>query len=175
MTSRSEQLRRQHRKVLWWAFGIAAALHVVAFLVLPGLRSSAVPVSEIELEGVPGLGDAMVDVRFGPPAITGADGTVTIEPPDRILQVVRLVRLPENCDIPKGSRDLGLSGRVRLRVGVDGRADLPEIVSRAGSPCADELMTQLAGDLRYGWLPSERFPAPIELVQPVTLVEIVDE
>jgi len=175
MTTRSEQLKRQHRKVLWWAFGIAAALHVIAFLVLPGLRSSRVPVSELELEGVPGIGDAMVDVRFGPPAITGADGTVTIEPPERILQVVRLVRLPVDCDVPLGSDDLDLSGRVRLRVEADGRADLPDVVLGTGSPCADELMTQLAGDLRYRWLPSERFPAPVELVQPVTLVEIVDD
>ena len=34
---------------------------------------------------------------------------------------------------------------------------------------------QLAGDLQYHWLPSERFPAPVHLVQPVTLVEAVDE
>jgi len=174
MKSRAEQLRRQHRRVLAWGFSVAAILHIGAFLLLPGLRTESAGISKLVLEGVPAVGGAMVDVRFGPPEIRRPDGAIVREPSQRTLQVVRLRRLPADCDVQGWATEVGVSGSVRLRVGVDGRAENPEIASSTGSRCADWLLTTLAGDLRYLWLPNERFPAPVELVQPVTLVEVVE-
>lgn len=126
------------------------------------------------LEGVPAVGGALVDVRFGPPEIQRADGAIAREPAERTLQVVRLMRLPADCNVQAWATEAGVSGSVRLRVRVDGRAENPEIASSTGSRCADWLLTQLADDLRYLWLPNVRFPAPVELVQPVTVVEVVE-
>lgn len=174
MKSRAQELRRKHRRILIGAFGVAIVLHVAGFFLLGGIRTEPELVFEPELEGIPAVGGAMVDVRFGPPFITLPDGTVEREPPERTLQVVRLVRLPLECTVLRDQRETMLSGSVRLRVGAQGLVEASELASSTGSPCADELMTGLADDLWYRWLPNERHPAPVELVQPVTLLEVVE-
>ena len=40
-----------------------------------------------------------------------------------------------------------------------------------GDACGDQVIETVAGDLLYHWLPSERFPAPVDLIQPVTLTQ----
>ena len=52
-----------------------------------------------------------------------------------------------------------------------GRTDDVEIEQSTGDACADEVLSRVAGDLWYRWLPSEEFPAPVDLVQPITLAE----
>jgi len=175
MRSRADELRRQHRKVLGWALAAAVAIHLVIFLLLPGLRTDASWVASTELEGVPAIGEAMVDVRFGPPLITTPDGTLVQEPPERRLQVVRLTRLPADCDVLGQAPERLIRGSVKLRVDPGGYAKAAELATSTGHRCADAMIVDIAGDLQYHWLPSERFPAPVELVQPVTLVEVVEE
>lgn len=175
MRSRAEELRKQHRKVLAWALAAAAVFHVGLFLLHPGLRSEATWTANARLEGVDAVGGAAVDVRFGPPRITAPDGTVVQEPPERRLQVVRLMRLPANCDVLHQTPELLVRGSVRIRVDPGGYAKAVEVAESTGHACADQVIMRLAGDLQYHWLPSERFPAPVDLVQPVTLVEAVDE
>lgn len=175
MRSRADELRKQHRKVLSWALAAAAGLHVVLILLVPGLPIEETWTEEDQLEGVAAIGEDMVDVRFGPPQITMEDGTVVQEPPERRLQVVRLMRLPANCDALRQAPELLIRGSVRLRVDPGGYAKAVEVGESSGHTCVDQVMAALAGDLQYHWLPSERFPAPVRLVQPVTLVEVVDE
>lgn len=174
MKSRAEELRRQHRKVLFWAIGVAAVLHVVAFLALPGFRNEVTWISGEDLVGVDPIDGSPVDVRFGPPLISAPDGSVAQEPPERTLQVVRLMSLPAGCDV-LGDAGALLPGSVRLKVDPGGYAEALEVVQSTGFPCSDQVMMRLAGDLQYHWLPNERFPAPVHLVQPVTLVEAVEE
>jgi len=47
-------------------------------------------------------------------------------------------------------------------------------VRSSGIRCADDLLERVAGDLLYHWLPSEDFPAPVELTQPMRLSEKTD-
>ncbi|MDX1396830.1 MAG: hypothetical protein R3195_20820 [Gemmatimonadota bacterium] len=173
MRSRADELRRQHRKALAWALAAAAALHVVIFLFLPGLRNDSEWSADPELLGVNARGGTLVDVRFGPPLITIAGGAVWQEPPERVLQVVRMMRLPASCDALRGTPNI--DGSVRIRVDPAGYAKRVETAESTGHPCADQVIEELAGDLQYHWLPSERFPAPVFLVQPVTLVETVEQ
>lgn len=175
MKSRADELRKQHRRMLAWALAAAGGLHAVLFLLLPGLPTEATWSPDPQLEGVPAIDEGMVDVRFGPPQITTADGAVVQEPSERRLQVVRLMRLPANCDALRQVPELLIRGSVRLRVDPGGYAEVMEVVESTGYTCADQMLVELAGDLQYHWLPSERFPAPVHLVQPVTLVEVVDE
>ena len=175
MKSRADELRKQHRTVLAWALAAAAALHVGFFLLLPGLRTEATWNANAHLEGVDATGGDPVDVRFGPPAITASDGAVVQEPPERRLQIVRLMRLPANCDVLRRLGSTLVRGSVRLRVDPGGYAKGVGLAESTGHTCADQMIMRLAGDLQYHWLPNERFPAPVELVQPVTLIEAVDQ
>ena len=45
------------------------------------------------------------------------------------------------------------------------------IEESTGDECADQVILTLANDLFYRWIPSERFPAPVDLIQPVTLTQ----
>ena len=42
-----------------------------------------------------------------------------------------------------------------------------------GSACGDATLARVAGDLWYRWLPSEEFPAPVDVVQPLSFAEKV--
>lgn len=106
-----------------------------------------------------------VVARFGPPRILAPDGGWVDEPPDRFLEAGRAIHLPGYCL----DRVLTVEGRVRLRLNDEGRVDLTRIEEGTGSPCGNLALRAVAGDLWYRWLPDERFPAPVELIQPVSL------
>ena len=115
-----------------------------------------------------------MDVRFDPPEILRPDGPALREPPERVLQVVRLLRLPADCEALRDAPEDGFAATVRLTVAADGRADVVRLTTGSGHDCIDGLLLSLADDLRYGWLPDERYPAPVRLDQPITLVEAVE-
>ena len=50
-----------------------------------------------------------------------------------------------------------------------GRVDSVQVTRSSGSYCWDRALASIAGDLWYRWLPTELFPAPIRLYQPVSL------
>ena len=105
----------------------------------------------------------------GPPAISNAMGGISVEPPEWILEVDRLVYLPGNCKaLVKGSGAI-VRGSVRLRVDETGRVDVRGIFQSAGFPCGDAVLQRIAGDLWYRWLPNDEFPAPVELIQPLVV------
>ena len=114
----------------------------------------------------------LLNVRFGPPAITTEDGVFRTEPPRGELRTQRLVRLPAECAALSPRGRTFLTGRVRLRVDASGNASVVELTEGTGEWCGDEALTTVADALRYRWLPDERFPAPVELVQPVMLAEV---
>jgi hypothetical protein len=64
-----------------------------------------------------------------------------------------------------------LRGYVRLQVLASGRTLVAGIDESTGDRCADRVILDLARDLLYRWIPNERFPAPVQLIQPVTLIE----
>lgn len=175
--SRSEELRAKSRKIFAWSYAIAAGILGWVFFVWspeynvetwgePGLRSEVV-------QGTPAT-PVRVTWFFGPPDIQGADGTVSTEPPTRVLEAARVMKLPVECRDGRVPLPDGISGRVRLRVNVSGEAAVEEIVQVTGSACGDQLITAAGESLRYHWLPSEEFPAPVRLVQPVTVVEVAE-
>jgi len=173
MKTRSEELRDRNRKVFAWSLAIAAAIHVALFLWLPAFDAQPLVLTEIRNEGdTQEVGTpTFVDVLFGPPAILAADGTVSTEPLGRVLQADRLVHLPTECSSLSREGRTPAHGQVHLTVDASGRTDDVEIEESTGDACADEVLSRVASDLWYRWLPSEDFPAPVDLIQPITLAE----
>lgn len=173
MASRSEELRKRHRKVFFWSLVAAVGIHVAVFVLFPTLQPEPVFVPESETEpGRPVLARPIVVVAlFGPPTITGQDGELWTEPPDRVLEAQRHVLLEGDCVALAREGQAALHGEVRLHVGWSGHTRVLGITESTGHACADEVLEEVAGALRYHWLPNERFSAPLELDQPIDLSE----
>ncbi len=171
METRSAELRRRHRRVLRWSFGIAVLFHAVVLIFVPWYRAEPLAGGGTELVGprVPAWGSVAVDAFFGPPAIVRADGAAAREPDTRVLRASRLVPPPAGCEAHDWLAREEAGGEVRLEVDATGRVSSVEVTAGTGDRCWDEVLRGLASDLLYRWLPSERFPAPVELYQPLTL------
>ncbi len=169
MKTRATELRRRHRKILMWSLGIAIGVHAAVFALSPTFEaepmdgSGRTPDVVRPSDAVP----TFLDVLFGPPTITGPDGTTHVEA--RRLEKALAVKLPSGCTAFGTNSPVALEGRVELSVDGTGDSNVVKITERTGVPCVDDVMTGLARDLRYHWLPDERFPAPVHLVQPVTM------
>lgn len=172
MKSRSEQLRERHRRIMGWSLVGAVAVHAVAFLLMPAFRAEPLGGADPPLDtiGVAGGANAEVEVLFGPPTISAQDGTDWTEPPERVLPAERAVRLDPDCVALITGDRMPLRGRVRLRVKASGRVDVLGLPESTGDACGDRIAKEVAGDLWYHWLPNDRFPAPVDLVQPVVLL-----
>lgn len=171
--SRAQRLRARDRRVFAWSLGAAVVVHVLAVLLFPGFRTKDWSGSDIELGGDPDDGvRSHVRVVFGPPLIFDAAGGAWREPPDRFLQADRAVRLPVLCTELARTEGQAFVGTVRLRVDPAGYAGEVEVVQGTGDRCADHVMIRVADALRYHWLPTARFPAPVSLEQPVRIVDV---
>ena len=172
MRSRSEELRREQRRVFGVSLLIAVVFHVVVFLTFPGLRAEILSTPDMELDttGVAGGANAWVDLLFGPTVVKLEPEGEWIAPPERFLEADRPIRLSDRC-LGLASEDQGrLSARVGLRIKASGRVDVLGVVSGTGSRCADDILSEAAGALWYHWLPNDDFAAPLLVEQPVTLV-----
>ena len=170
----SEHLRRRRRadrRVLWWCFGIAALVHGAVFALFPSIRSRDVPFPLFSDDLEVDEGAIPLDLFFGPPAIADAEGVFALEPPERVLEADRLVFLAPGCRAIIVGSGAVIRGTVRLAVRSNGLADVVGVVRSTGSDCGDAAMERVAGDLWYRWLPSDEFPAPVELIQAVTIAE----
>ena len=175
MSERIAQRRKAQRKVFYWGWSVAAALHVILFLAWRESREVRVTLPNPDLETLNMVDPEFIplDLFFGPPAIRNATGGISVEPPERFLEVDRLVILPGNCKaLVKGSGAV-VRGSVRLAVDETGRTDVRSVHQSTGYPCADVVLWRIAGDLWYRWLPNDEFPAPVELVQPLSFREKV--
>ncbi len=173
MTLRSDHLRRRNRKIFLWSFGGAAVLHLVVLGFTPpfspkGIGEGATPSSRPGGELVDPL---VVDAFFGPPTLVRDDGTLVVEPPSRTLAARNLEVGGEvrgrRCLPSFEGRSTPVYAMLRLEVGESGRVAESEIHRATGDPCTDALMVAIGRSLRYHWLPSEAFPAPVHLLQPV--------
>jgi len=169
--SRSAALRRRHRQVLAWSLGLAVVIHAAVLFYGPWLRNDPGPGSGTELVAGsdPALGGLAVNVFFGPPAIVLAADSLSQEPSWRVLKTSRILPPPFACSARDWLEVEYARGSVRLIVGPGGRPDTVSLDGSTGSRCWDAVMTGLATDLRYRWLPSDRYPAPVEVFQPMTL------
>ena len=172
MATRAEELRRQHRRVYGASLLIAVVLHVVAFITFPGLRGEVIVTPDLELDtvGNVGVANAWVDLLFGPTEVRIAGDAHWTAPPERFLEADRPIRLPDRCLHLAGNTQPRRVARVGLRIKPSGRVDVLGMVSGTGSSCADDIIAEAAGALWYHWLPNDRFPAPLDVEQPVTLV-----
>ena len=174
MSERIAQRRKAQRKVFMWGWSVAAALHVLLFLSWREGREVHVTVPNPDFETVEILDREPIplDLFFGPPAIRNATGGISVEPPERHLEVDRLVYLPSDCEaLIRGSGAI-VRGSVRLAVDETGRTDVRGIFQSTGFPCGDAVLQRIAGDLWYRWLPNDEFPAPVELIQPLSFREM---
>jgi hypothetical protein len=171
MEARADLLRRRDRRVFRWSFAIAVVVHGLVLAFGPWFRTEPVSLSATELveSGPPALGGIPVDVFFGPPAIVLAADSLETQPPGRVLRAFRAIPAPVGCATNDWLARESAAGSVRLTLRETGRVETVEIVEGTGDRCWDMIVAGLAGDLLYRWLPSERFPMPVELVQPVTV------
>lgn len=171
MDTHANGRRRKENRVLVVALGVAAVLHVAAFVLVGWSRTGPEwsPDREaVTLEPAPWTGTP-IDVFFGPPRIYRTDGSLAEEPDDRVLEAARLMGMPPTClsrEIPPSAPG---SGEVRLVVNEDGRIDHVALTGSTGDACWDAVAVRVAGQLWYRWLPSDAFPAPVELLQPITV------
>ena len=159
--------------MLAWSLAVAALVHVLVFVTAPDFRIEPLSGAEVELDttGVLGGGDASVQVFFGPPTVRIEGGADWTAPPERVLIADRAVRLGEGCFPLTNQGRTPIGSRVGLRIRSSGRVDVLGLLDSTGDSCADRLLTEIAGDLWYHWLPNERFQAPVDVEQPVTLLE----
>jgi hypothetical protein len=145
-------------------------LHVGVFVFSPTFRatplagSGAQPADSVSSSGAP----IFVEVLFEPPTILLEDGGAWTEPPDRVLNAGRGIELPGDCLPPR----IGVEGRigeVRLQVKASGRVKVLGLSRSSGNACLDGVLRTVAGDLWYHWLPNSRFPAPVDLFQPIRI------
>ena len=174
---RSVELRRGNRKVLAYSLGIAALAHLAVFFIwspefeVEFAEATVIRRSEAR-QGANAA--AFVEVLFGPPEIVTGDGTIAKEPPDRTLRAGRVVQLPIMCAGLAQWGSTPSTGTVRLRVNAAGRVDKAQLTRGTGDSCADQVIITVAGSLWYHWLPNDRFPAPLDLSQPITLAAARD-
>lgn len=177
---RAARGRRRERRIVWGSLFLAAVVHLVAFAVFPRIQFSVLDDTRYGEEVLRRyvLGDMAVDVHFGPPRIRTPGGGVAVEPPERILESRNLglseLELHPNC---AGSFDAHLppwEGSVRLQVGRGGLVTVEGIAESTGDGCVDAALLNTAGALLYRWLPSEHYPAPVQLEQPMRLVRSPD-
>lgn len=168
------QHRSRYRKVLTWSLAVAAGVHVAIFALSPDFEIEPLDGSRAEVVATDSqrTPSTALEVLFGPPMITAPDGSALREPPDRILRAARVTELPPLCVHLASELRLPQSGAIRLQVNAAGHAEVVEVFESTGDPCVDNILANTADALRYHWLPDERFPAPVLLVQPVTLVEL---
>jgi hypothetical protein len=111
----ASERRRRDRRVLVVSLSIAAALHVVAFTFVAWTRPGATWTpghDTIELEPDAWTG-TRIEVLFGPPKILRPQGEFIEEPPDRVLEAMRVMQVPPMClgrEIPPAAPGSGRSG-----------------------------------------------------------------
>ena len=173
MSERIARRRKAERKVFYWGWSVAAALHVILFLSWRETREVRVTLPNPDLESVEIVDREPIPLElfFGPPAISNTAGGISFEPPERVLEVDRLVYLPAGCRALIGGSGAIVHGSVRLAVNDTGRTDVRGIFRSTGFPCGDAVLQRIAGDLWYRWLPNDEFPAPVELIQPLSFTE----
>ena len=171
MEQRANTRRRRENRTVFVGLGVAVLLHVAAFAFVGWNRTGpewSLDRSSVTLEPASWTGTP-VDVFFGPPRIYRPDRTLAHEPDDRVLEAARLLGMPPTClsrDIPPAAPG---SGEVRLIVNEDGRIDHVAMTRSTGDTCWDAVAVRVAGQLWYRWLPSDEFPAPVEVLQPITV------
>lgn len=178
MESRNEQLRRSGRRVFMASCFVAALVHAAVFAFAPDFQvdDSIVSRTEAPREGPSVSGWRFVDVTFGPPAILLPDGTISREPPDRVLEAryvdIGGIQVSRSCAGRRDEWSEPVSAQVRLTVTNTGRVSQAALLASTGEPCKDEIMRAIAGSVWYHWLPGDRFEAPVELIQPMTALGV---
>lgn len=175
MRTSHRQHRSHYRRILGWSLAVAVAAHIAIFALSPDFEVEPLDGSRSEVvaaEANQRTPSTALEVLFGPPVITTADGSALREPPDRILRAARVTELPMLCLHLATDLRVPQSGAIRLSVNSMGHAAVIEVAESTGNACVDTILANTADALRYHWLPDDRFPAPVQLVQPVTLVEL---
>jgi hypothetical protein len=173
--SRTERHRQQHRRILILSLGLAGLLHLAVFALNPGWMLERIsffdPRSPEDREGPPEVG--LVDVSFGPPQIFLADGRLRPEPADRLLDAkgvdMRGIRWAGGCAWVRTGGFGMVEGEVTLKVGPEGFVQEARISQSSGDACLDQMLVAISGTLWYRWLPNETYPAPVTLLQPMTV------
>jgi len=171
-----DELKARSRRIFFWSMVAAGAVHIVviAFSSWRASIADARPPEVAQPSATQWTG-APVDIFFGPPRIFLPDETLAEEPPTRILEAARSIHTPSACSSREARSTTSVgSGVARLTVNESGRIDLASVAQSTGDQCWDAVALRVVKDLRYEWLPSERFPAPVEVLQPMTVAWVFD-
>jgi len=174
LRTRSQELRARGRRIFTWSLAAALVIHVAVFLLSPSFHTELLTSREIRLDpsGSSFAIPVLLALHFGPPMLTAPDGTTRKEPPERVLDVERLVAFPEECAPFQEAAPTALRGSVRLSVNPSGLTKVVDTVVSTGNPCGDQVMAIVAAALWYHWLPNDAFPAPVDVEQPITMSEV---
>jgi len=166
----ADERRKRDQRVPLVSLLIAAVLHAVAFVFVAWTQPAPTWTSghdAIELEPDAWTG-TRIEILFGPPKILSPDGEFIQEPPDRVLEAMRMMQIPPLClgrAIPPSAPGIG---EIRLTVNGIGQIDAATLNVSTGDPCWDQVAIRVAGALWYHWLPGD-LVAPLEVLQPITV------
>lgn len=174
--ARSRRLERQAKWSLSAGLAVAAVLHVIILAFSPSFQTNRT-VREFgaasELDSV-GVTWRFLEVRFRPPQIELADGSLFQEPPERFLDAevvdVGNIQLSRACRRAQIDWERPRAGSLAVEVNASGRVASAEVERSSGDRCADEVLVAIAASVWYQWLPNDRFAAPVRVVQPVRVV-----
>jgi len=173
MTMTVAERRRHERRIFVRSMIAAVLLHVLAVAYWTGTRAdprSRQPGISIDPDELSEGEGTQVALFFGPPNVYLPDGSLAREDPSRTLSVDRiLVSLSSECAHRIGNYSAPVRGRARLRLDDRGHPEDVRLERGTGDVCGDQIVVRVANDLLYLWLPNERFPAPVDLIQPVTV------
>ncbi len=171
----NRQHHERQRRILAISLMVAVAFHIALFVLMPKFETQPMGASNPQ-DGrkVPPIGTpTLMNVLFGPPTISAADGSEWAEPDDHVLEAQQLANLPPDCSAFSEAGHAPVHGSARLVVNADGYVNVVGVMESTGDACGDDVLEGIADALHYHWLPNDRFPAPVELVQPITLAQVV--
>ena len=165
LATRSAELRRRHRKVLGWSLAGGLLLHLGAALLITWPDAEGRTILGEQMAAGAWTGPPIAFI-FGPPTIRGRADGGSDEVVDRTLEAERSLPLPAECGRTPGAAS-SAPARLHLRLDEQGRVSTLSLAGSTGDPCWDAVAMEVAPHLHYQWLPSPRFPHPVELEQPV--------
>jgi hypothetical protein len=183
VNDRLRDLRRRNRRIFGASMAVAVVVHAAIFVGSPTFQADPIWTDTVRTRAPADAEDPtatrwFVDVFFGPPAIVTGDGSRWQEPPERTLEArafnVGALRITTACANRPREVLVPADAAVALRLDGSGRVARARIERSSRDACRDEIVVKIANRLWYHWIPNDRFPAPVDLVQPMRIRAVTD-
>lgn len=162
--SRSKELKRQYRRVIFTAIALAAGIHGAVFLANPSFFIAAPEKPVVR---------SRLDLVFGPPKIIAVDGEAALEADSLLSFEIQThpARVALVKDWPSVYRAYTVGGSASLDLRLDsiGRVVSASLTESSGDPKKDLAFEAMALRFRYRWTPRDAVSASVRIIQPISV------